>query len=196
MFHRTSRKFIPYFSGVISVMRSANFLVAIRISATWRGDRRLESLNTQIAVLRCRSQRKRNCSRSIVYGGDSLLVNGPSRCQLRSRCDFDFRSQGANFKFSENNKCSTGEQHTLVRRKFMTVKNPKELFVMLLSDARQSTERSTKFYQEISQAAQDPDVKEALESRAWIAEKDLGAIDRCFELIGEQPVKLSGRLQE
>src|ERR1700749_1508389 len=78
----------------------------------------------------------------------------------------------------------------------MTVKNPKELFVMLLSDARQSTERSTKIYQEISQAAQDPDVKEALESRAWIAEKDLGAIDRCFELIGEQPVKLSGRLQE
>lgn len=78
----------------------------------------------------------------------------------------------------------------------MTVKNPKELFVMLLSDARQSTERSTKIYQEISQAAQDPDIKEALESRAWIAEKDLSAIDRCFELIGEQPVKLSGRLQE
>ncbi len=57
----------------------------------------------------------------------------------------------------------------------MTVKNPKELFVMLLSDARQSTERSTNFYQE---------------------EKDLSSIDRCFELIGEKPVKLSGRLQE
>jgi len=78
----------------------------------------------------------------------------------------------------------------------MTVKNPKELFVMLLSDARQSTERSTKIHQEISQAAQDPAIKEALESRAWIAEKDLGAIDRCFELIGEQPVKLSARFQE
>lgn len=78
----------------------------------------------------------------------------------------------------------------------MTVKNQKELFVMLLSDARQNAERSTKIYQEISQAAQDPDVKEALESRAWISEKDLAAIDRCFQLIGEQPVKLSGRLQE
>ena len=74
----------------------------------------------------------------------------------------------------------------------MTVRDPKELFVMLLSDARQSTERSTKIYQEISQAAQDRDIKEALESRAWIAEKDLSAIDRCFQLIGEQPVKLSG----
>jgi ferritin-like metal-binding protein YciE len=78
----------------------------------------------------------------------------------------------------------------------MIVKNQKELFVMLLSDARQNAERSTKLYQEISQAAQDPDVKEALESRAWISEKDLAAIDRCFQLIGEQPVKLDGRLQE
>ena len=78
----------------------------------------------------------------------------------------------------------------------MLVKNQKELFVMLLSDARQNAERSTKIYQEISQFAQDPDIKEALESRAWISEKDLAAIDRCFQLIGEQPVKLSGRLQE
>lgn len=78
----------------------------------------------------------------------------------------------------------------------MLVKNQKELFVMLLSDARQNAERSTKIYQEISQVAQDPDIKEALESRAWISEKDLAAIDRCFQLIGEQPVKLSGRFQE
>ena len=78
----------------------------------------------------------------------------------------------------------------------MPVKNPRELFLMLLSDARQNTERSTTHYQEISQAAQDPDIKEALESRAWIAEKDLNAIDRCFELLGEKPVKGSGRLQE
>jgi ferritin-like metal-binding protein YciE len=88
------------------------------------------------------------------------------------------------------------EEIHIERRNIMPVKNPKELFVTLLSDTRQSTERSAKIYQEISQAAQDPDVKEALESRAWIAEKDLSAIDRCFELIGEQPVKLSGRLQE
>jgi len=78
----------------------------------------------------------------------------------------------------------------------MIVKNQKELFVMLLSDARQNAERSTKLYQEIGQAAQDQDVKEALESRAWISEKDLAAIDRCFQLIGEQPVKLGGHLQE
>jgi ferritin-like metal-binding protein YciE len=78
----------------------------------------------------------------------------------------------------------------------ISVKNPRELFVMLLSDARQNTERSAKIYQEISLQAEDPDIREALESRAWIAEKDLSAIDRCFQLIGEQPVQLSGRLHD
>jgi len=89
-----------------------------------------------------------------------------------------------------------GPENTSKRRKIMPVKTPKELFVTLLSDARQATERSGKLYSEISQAAQDPDIKEALESRAWISEKDLSAIDRCFALIGEKPVQLSGRLQE
>jgi ferritin-like metal-binding protein YciE len=78
----------------------------------------------------------------------------------------------------------------------ISVKTPSELFVMLLSNARQNTERSAKIYQEISLQAQDPDIKEALEARAWIVEKDLSAIDRCFELMGEQPVQVSGQLQE
>lgn len=78
----------------------------------------------------------------------------------------------------------------------MPIKNPKEVFLMLLSNVRQNTERTSKIFQEIGQAAQIPDVKEALEARAFITEKNLAAIDRCFELIGEQPVKSSGRLQE
>lgn len=78
----------------------------------------------------------------------------------------------------------------------MPAKNPKEVFVMLLSDARQNTERASKVYQEISQFAQNPDVKEALECRAFISQKNLETLDKCFELIDEEPVKLSGRLQE
>lgn len=78
----------------------------------------------------------------------------------------------------------------------MPAKNPKEVFVMLLSDARQNTERSAKVYQEISQFAQNPDVKEALDSRAFISQKNLEILDKCFELIDEEPIKLSGRLQE
>jgi ferritin-like metal-binding protein YciE len=63
---------------------------------------------------------------------------------------------------------------------------------MLLSEARQNTQLSADIYKEISQQAQDPDTKEALESRVWIVEKDLSAIDRCFQLMGEKPVQLSG----
>ena len=78
----------------------------------------------------------------------------------------------------------------------MAVKSPEEMFVNLLSHTRHTTERSAKIYEELTQLAQDPDVKEALESRAWICQKDLSAIDKCFELIGQKPVKFSGRLEE
>ena len=78
----------------------------------------------------------------------------------------------------------------------MPVKDPKEVFLVLLSNVRQGAERGTKIYQEISQLAQDPDIKEALEARAFISEQALAKIDRCFEIIGEKPVKGTGRLQE
>jgi ferritin-like metal-binding protein YciE len=78
----------------------------------------------------------------------------------------------------------------------MPAKNPKEVFVTLLSDTRQNTERTNKIYQELSQAAQNPDVKEALEARAFVTTKNLEALDQCFKLIGEQPVKTTGRLHD
>src|SRR5438045_8699737 len=78
----------------------------------------------------------------------------------------------------------------------MPVNNPKEMFVHLLSDLRQNSERSAKFYQEISQVAQQPELKEALEARAFVSNKTLATLDQCFKLIGEQPVKLSGRIQQ
>jgi ferritin-like metal-binding protein YciE len=78
----------------------------------------------------------------------------------------------------------------------MPVKTPKDLFLMLLSDVRQGTEKAAKFYQEVTPMAQDPQVKEALEARTFISEKVLATLDQCFKVLGEQPVKLSGRLQE
>jgi ferritin-like metal-binding protein YciE len=78
----------------------------------------------------------------------------------------------------------------------MAAKNPKDIFVHLLSDVRQGTERTTKVFQEISQVAQDPDIKEALEQRVFISDQILAKLDQCFKLIGEQPVKLSGRLHD
>jgi ferritin-like metal-binding protein YciE len=78
----------------------------------------------------------------------------------------------------------------------MAIKNPKDMFVHLLSDIRQGTERTSKVFQEISQAAQNPEIKQALEARVFISGQLLAKLDRCFQLIGEQPVKLSGRHHE
>src|SRR5262245_58193199 len=78
----------------------------------------------------------------------------------------------------------------------MAARSPKEVCVHLLSDVRQGTERTTKVFQEISQIAQDPNVKEALEARVFISGQLIARLDQCFKLIGEQPVKLSGRLHD
>ena len=78
----------------------------------------------------------------------------------------------------------------------MPVNNPKELFVKMLSDVRQRTEQSPKFYEELSEVVQDPNIKEALQSRAFLQDKVVSSLDRCFKLIGEKPVALSGRLHE
>ena len=72
----------------------------------------------------------------------------------------------------------------------MPMKDPKDVFVALLSDVRQNTEKATKAYQEISQVAQDPDIKEVLESRALISNQILAKLDECLRLIGEKPVKI------
>jgi ferritin-like metal-binding protein YciE len=78
----------------------------------------------------------------------------------------------------------------------MTVKTPKDVFVQLLSHVRQGTEQTTKVFREMSQMAQDADIKEALEARVLISDQLLARLDQCFKLIGEQPMKLSGRLHD
>ena len=78
----------------------------------------------------------------------------------------------------------------------MSIKTPRELFVMLLTDVRQGAEKAGKIYEEIGQLVPDPQVKEALQARAFVSGKVLATLDECFRLLGEQPAKLTGRLQE
>jgi ferritin-like metal-binding protein YciE len=78
----------------------------------------------------------------------------------------------------------------------MSVNNPKELFVALLSNVRQGTERAGKIYREFGQHASEPEIKEALEARAFVSDKVLGTLDECFKLIHEKPIPMPGRLQE
>ncbi len=78
----------------------------------------------------------------------------------------------------------------------MAVQDPKELFVRLLSDVRQNEERTANILQEIGEAVEDPDIKEAIESRIFLKSQTLSTLDRCFKLIGAQPQKVSGRMQD
>lgn len=78
----------------------------------------------------------------------------------------------------------------------MLIKNQEELFVRLLSDVKQGTERTTKIFQELAQVVEDPDIKETLEARVFISDNILERLDRCFTLIGASPVKTNDRLKD
>ena len=73
----------------------------------------------------------------------------------------------------------------------MPIKNPKQIFVLMLSDLRQGSERTSKIFENLAQLAEDPDIKQALEARTFISQKVVETLDQCFECIGEEPVKLS-----
>lgn len=78
----------------------------------------------------------------------------------------------------------------------MPITTPKELYVAMLSELRHGAERSQKIYEELGQAAQNPEIKEALEARGLISSQVLTRLDECFKLIGEKPVKVTPRWQE
>ena len=78
----------------------------------------------------------------------------------------------------------------------MPAKTPKETFLVLLSHVREGTEKATKIYDELGHVVQDPQVQDALEARAFVNQNILTKINQCFEIIGEQPVKLSDHLQD
>jgi len=71
-----------------------------------------------------------------------------------------------------------------------------ETFVKLLSHARQTAERSNTIYEELAKAAEDDEIKQALNARAFVRTTQLEKIDEVFRLIGKEPVELSGRIAE
>ena len=78
----------------------------------------------------------------------------------------------------------------------MSANTPKEVFLMLLSNVRNRTERQSEVYQEIGKHAEEPEIKEAVEARAFISKQILAKLDECFRIIGEKPGNSTGRLQE
>ncbi|MCL5959505.1 MAG: ferritin-like domain-containing protein [Chloroflexi bacterium] len=78
----------------------------------------------------------------------------------------------------------------------MPIQNPQDLFVWMLSDVRHREERSKQFFNELSQSAQDPDVKETLDAWVYMEDKIVNTLDQCFRIIGKQPVQTAGKLHD
>jgi Mn-containing catalase len=78
----------------------------------------------------------------------------------------------------------------------MPITTPKELCLSMLSELRHGAERSQKIYQELGQAAQNPEIKEALDARELVSSQIMNRLDECFRLIGEKPAKINERLHD
>jgi ferritin-like metal-binding protein YciE len=78
----------------------------------------------------------------------------------------------------------------------MPIKNPKELFVTILSQVRNGTERSAATYKELGELAQNPEIQQALEARSFVSQQTLAKLDEAFRIIGEKPVNVTGRLHD
>jgi ferritin-like metal-binding protein YciE len=78
----------------------------------------------------------------------------------------------------------------------MSIQNPKELFVALLSHVRHGTERSAAIYKELGELAQNPEIQEALTARAFVSQQNLEKLDEAFKMIGQKPVSVTGRLHD
>ena len=77
----------------------------------------------------------------------------------------------------------------------MPITTPRELCLSMLSELRHGAERSQKIYQELGEAAQNPEIKEALDARELVSSQIITRLDECFKLIGEKPSKVNERLQ-
>jgi ferritin-like metal-binding protein YciE len=78
----------------------------------------------------------------------------------------------------------------------MAIENPNELFVLLLSNVREGIEYTSRMFQDFSKITQHADIKEALDARVFLSQRMVEKLDECFKLVGDEPIKLSGRLQK
>jgi ferritin-like metal-binding protein YciE len=76
------------------------------------------------------------------------------------------------------------------------VNTPQELFVALLSNVMRREEKMGDIMTLIAGKAQDADIKQALESREYVREQQVMALDRCFKLLGVEPTEPETRLHE
>ena len=77
----------------------------------------------------------------------------------------------------------------------MPVSTAKDVAIAMLSELRHGAERSSKVYEELGTAAQNKEIKEALDARQLISSQ-VNKLDECFKILGEKPAKVNLRLHE
>lgn len=78
----------------------------------------------------------------------------------------------------------------------MAIDNPKMLFTWMLSGVRVQTENVVTIYEMLGEEADHDEIRQAMKARAFLAHKILSTLDKCFEMIGQQPMKISSRLYD
>jgi len=76
------------------------------------------------------------------------------------------------------------------------INTPQELFVALLSNVMRREEKMGDILTQIAGKAQDPDIKQAIESREFVREQQVMALKHCFKLLGAEPTEPETRLHE
>ena len=78
----------------------------------------------------------------------------------------------------------------------MSITTPRELCLSILSELRHGAERSQSLYEELGQAAQNPEIKEALDARRLVSSQILTRLDECFKLVNQKPGKVNQKLHD
>jgi len=70
----------------------------------------------------------------------------------------------------------------------MPIQSAEDLFLAGLSHLHRSEQRLLQAVEEMSQVAQDEEIKEVLDVRAYLTRQEISNIEKCFQLLGKQPV--------
>jgi ferritin-like metal-binding protein YciE len=71
----------------------------------------------------------------------------------------------------------------------MAIQNADDLFLTILSNLHSREDRKQQWLKEMSKDAQDPDVKQILETRTFVQKETVSNLDECFRQLGKQPMK-------
>ena len=75
----------------------------------------------------------------------------------------------------------------------MPIRSPEDLFITVLSHLHSAETRTKAVCDELSQMAEDPNVRKWFELNSYLEGQHLANVEQCFKMLGKQPVQAEGR---